>query len=114
MRKYGMIALLVFCMLNPGMTQDTFSIIALDSSSRSVGSAGASFVDLVALEIEDATFLAEHLPDVGGIHTQAATDIGDQPFLSVSVSMPSGSGIEPIDSMEVLLNKEHPCEAQSD
>lgn len=54
------------------MSQDTFSIIAMDSTSRTVGSAGASCVDLVAYGIEDGGFLATHFPGAGGIHTQAA------------------------------------------
>jgi len=70
--------LLSFCLLSFVRAQDTFSIIALDSSRRSVGSAGASCVDLVALKIEDASFLADHVPGVGGIHTQAAYLVANQ------------------------------------
>lgn len=52
--------------------QDTFSIVAADSTTREVGSAGASCVDLFAAGFTDATFLGQLLPDTGAINTQAA------------------------------------------
>ncbi len=51
--------------------QDTFSIVAADSTTREVGSAGASCVDLFSAGISDATFLGDLLPDTGAINTQA-------------------------------------------
>ena len=51
--------------------QDTFSIVAADSSTREVGSAGASCVDLFSAGIPDASFLGDLLPDTGAINTQA-------------------------------------------
>ena len=51
--------------------QDTFSIVAADSTSREVGSAGASCVDLIQFNIPDAGFLGDLLPDTGAINTQA-------------------------------------------
>jgi uncharacterized Ntn-hydrolase superfamily protein len=52
--------------------QDTFSIVALDSTTRQVGSAGASCVDLFQFGIGDYGFLGDLLPDTGAINTQAA------------------------------------------
>lgn len=52
--------------------QDTFSIVAADSSTREVGSAGASCVDLIAYGIADPSFLGDLLPDTGAINTQAS------------------------------------------
>ena len=51
--------------------QDTFSIVAADSTTREVGSAGASCVDLFAAGFSDATFIGDLLPDTGAINTQA-------------------------------------------
>jgi uncharacterized Ntn-hydrolase superfamily protein len=51
--------------------QDTFSIVAADSTTREVGSAGASCVDLIQFNIPDAGFLGDLLPDTGAINTQA-------------------------------------------
>ncbi len=53
-------------------TQDTFSIVAADSTTREVGSAGASCVDLFQAGFLDATFLGDLLPDTGAINTQAS------------------------------------------
>lgn len=52
-------------------SQDTFSIVAADSATREVGSAGASCVDLFAFGITDPGFLGDLLPDTGAINTQA-------------------------------------------
>lgn len=51
--------------------QDTFSIVAADSTTREVGSAGASCVDLFAAGFDDDSFLGDLLPDTGAINTQA-------------------------------------------
>lgn len=53
-------------------SQDTFSIVCADSTTREVGSAGASCVDLIAFGIQDASFLGQIFPDTGAINTQAA------------------------------------------
>jgi uncharacterized Ntn-hydrolase superfamily protein len=52
--------------------QDTFSIVAADSTTREVGSAGGSCVDLFAAGFSDATFIGDLLPDTGAINTQAS------------------------------------------
>jgi len=51
--------------------QDTFSIVAADSTSRQVGSAGASCVNLFNTPFPDDSFLGDLLPDTGAINSQA-------------------------------------------
>lgn len=51
--------------------QDTFSIVAADSTTREVGSAGASCLDLFLTGFIDDSFLGDLLPDTGAINTQA-------------------------------------------
>ena len=65
------LALLFFLCISIVSAQDTFSIVAADSTSREVGSAGASCVDLFSAGISDASFLGDLLPDTGAINTQA-------------------------------------------
>lgn len=69
------IALTFLMMLSSSVnlhSQDTFSIVCADSSTREVGTAGASCVDLIAFGINDASFLGQIFPDTGAINTQAA------------------------------------------
>lgn len=51
--------------------QDTFSIVALDSATGEVGSAGASCVDLFQTPFSNDDFLGELFPGVGAINSQA-------------------------------------------
>jgi uncharacterized Ntn-hydrolase superfamily protein len=60
------------------IAQDTFSIVAADSASRKVGSAGASCVNLISFGITDAGFLGDLLPDTGAINTQSFYLAGNQ------------------------------------
>lgn len=64
-------SVLVFYSLNC-QGQDTFSIVAVDSITGEVGSAGASCVDLFAFTGLSNDFLGELFPGVGAINTQAA------------------------------------------
>jgi uncharacterized Ntn-hydrolase superfamily protein len=64
--------LLTFSPIASLQGQDTFSIVAADSATREVGSAGASCVDLFSAGYSDATFLGDLLPDTGAINTQAS------------------------------------------
>ncbi|NOX47956.1 MAG: DUF1028 domain-containing protein [Chlorobi bacterium] len=59
-------------------TQDTFSIVALDSITGEVGSAGASCVDLFNWPGFSNDFLGELFPGVGAINTQAYYDATNQ------------------------------------
>ncbi|MCB9360331.1 MAG: DUF1028 domain-containing protein [Flavobacteriales bacterium] len=59
--------------------QDTFSIVAIDSITGEVGSAGASCLDLYAnAPNKPDGFLSKLIPGVGGINTQAAYDSTNQ------------------------------------
>ena len=51
--------------------QDTFSIVAVDSITGEVGSAGASCVDLYSAGLPNDDFLGVLIPNVGAINTQA-------------------------------------------
>ncbi len=62
---------LLLCLATFSHAQDTFSIVAADSTTREVGSAAASCVDLFQAGIADATFLGDLLPDTGAINTQS-------------------------------------------
>lgn len=71
--KLRLLSVLVLSMLITQLkAQDTFSIVAADSSTREVGSAGASCVDLFAAGFSDPSFLGDLLPDTGAINSQAA------------------------------------------
>jgi uncharacterized Ntn-hydrolase superfamily protein len=60
------------------LAQDTFSIVAVDSVTKEVGSAGASCVDMFNLPQYTTDFLGELFPGVGAINTQAAYDATNQ------------------------------------
>ena len=55
-----------------GMGQDTFSIVAIDSLTGEIGSAGASCVGSSVTYPHGAAILSDVIPGVGAIHTQAA------------------------------------------
>ena len=52
-------------------SQDTFSMVAVDSVTGEVGSAGASCVDLFQTGFSTDDFLGQLIPNVGAINTQA-------------------------------------------
>jgi uncharacterized Ntn-hydrolase superfamily protein len=72
MKSKSLILLLFFSQLINISAQDTFSIVAADSTTREVGSAGASCVDLFLTTFTDDTFIGDLLPDTGAINTQAS------------------------------------------
>ncbi|MFN0203092.1 MAG: DUF1028 domain-containing protein [Bacteroidia bacterium] len=61
----------LFSCISTLFAQDTFSIVAADSATQEVGSAGASCVDLVPF-VYPADFLGDLIPMKGAINTQAA------------------------------------------
>jgi uncharacterized Ntn-hydrolase superfamily protein len=63
--------LLLLVLATKSFSQDTFSIVAADSATREVGSAGASCVDLFPTLFTNS-FLGQLLPDSGAINTQAS------------------------------------------
>ncbi len=63
--------LLAALTIQTAKSQDTFSIVAVDSITGEVGSAGASCVDLFQLGLPNDDFLGQLIPNVGAINTQA-------------------------------------------
>ncbi|MFH1160312.1 MAG: DUF1028 domain-containing protein [bacterium] len=61
-----------------GSAQDTFSIVAVDSVTGEVGSAGASCVGSSSYYPHGAAILSDVIPGIGGIHTQASYLAGNQ------------------------------------
>lgn len=68
-----LLALGLSCIAGMGLLhgQDTFSIVAVDTVTGEVGSAGASCVDLFNFPGYTTHFLGDLLPGVGAINTQA-------------------------------------------
>jgi len=63
-------AMLLFIL--PTIAQDTFSIVAIDSITGEIGSAGASCVGSSTSYPHGAQILSDVIPGIGAIHTQAA------------------------------------------
>jgi len=58
--------------------QDTFSIVAIDSVTGEIGSAGASCVGSSSTYPHGAAILSDVIPGIGAIHTQASWDPTNQ------------------------------------
>lgn len=71
MKKLIILILLATSIIQPANSQDTFSIVAVDSVTGEVGSAGASCVDLFQAGLPNDDFLGQLIPNVGAINTQA-------------------------------------------
>jgi uncharacterized Ntn-hydrolase superfamily protein len=70
--KHTILSLLGFLLfIFSGISQDTFSIVAIDSITGEVGSAGASCVDMDNFPGYTDDFLGELFPGQGAINTQA-------------------------------------------
>lgn len=79
MKNIILSVLMVFFLFHTGIkAQDTFSIVAVDSVTGEVGSAGASCVDLFQFTGYNIDFLGELFPGKGAINTQAAYDPANQ------------------------------------
>ena len=71
MKRLIILTLFTLCAVFIAHSQDTFSIVAVDSITGEVGSAGASCVDLYAAGLPNDDFLGKLIPNVGAINTQA-------------------------------------------
>ena len=60
--------------------QDTFSIVAVDSVTGEIGSAGASCVGSSTYYPHGAAVLSDVIPGIGAIHTQASYLPGNQQY----------------------------------
>jgi len=69
--KYLLFASLIFWATDRLYSQDTFSIVAMDSVTGEVGSAGASCVDMFTIPGYPDDFLGELFPGQGAINSQA-------------------------------------------
>jgi len=69
--KMVMLSFLLFAGQNL-FSQDTFSIVAIDSLTGEIGSAGASCVGSSSSYPYGAQILSDVIPGIGAIHTQAA------------------------------------------
>ena len=79
MKKLYTIILASF-LATAGFSQDTFSIIALDTVTGEIGGAGASCIDDNAIT-NGVLIINDIIPGRGGIHTQAYWHgRGDEPF----------------------------------
>ncbi|MCF8245323.1 MAG: DUF1028 domain-containing protein [Saprospiraceae bacterium] len=71
--------------------QDTFSIVAVDSATGQVGSAGASCISADNLELyfpnDDPDFLGDLLPGLGAINSQASYLPGNQDNANEQLSL---------------------------
>ena len=77
--KNIILALLISFSFLRASAQDTFSIVAVDSVTGEIGSAGASCVDLILFFPNYATdFLGDLIPGVGAINTQASYNATNQ------------------------------------
>lgn len=71
MKRLILLILLTSFTVFTSNAQDTFSIVAVDSITGEVGSAGASCVDLYSAGLPNDDFLGVLIPNVGAINTQA-------------------------------------------
>jgi uncharacterized Ntn-hydrolase superfamily protein len=77
MKKKLLLSFFIFIITLESYSQDTFSIVAADSATKYVGSAGASCVDLIQFTLP-IDFLGDVIPGKGAINTQASYDPDNQ------------------------------------
>ena len=68
--KYLILLLISISILFQSKAQDTFSIVAIDTITGEIGSAGASCIDETAIT-GGAIIISDVLPGRGAIHTQS-------------------------------------------
>ena len=71
-RKTISLGIIMICLSMFLYGQDTFSIVAIDSVTGEIGSAGASCVGSSSGYPHGAAILSDVIPGIGAIHTQAA------------------------------------------
>ncbi|PCH68791.1 MAG: secretion protein [Bacteroidetes bacterium] len=92
MKKLTLIFFSILISNNILFAQDTFSIVAVDTATREVGSAGASC-------ISGSYIISDVYPDKGAIHTQAWWDGTNQGQAGTFMS----SGWEPQDILDYII-----------
>lgn len=78
MRKAALVLYISLALSRQGWAQDTFSIVAVDTLTGEIGSAGASCVTSSATYPHGAAILSDMIPGIGAIHTQAAWNSTNQ------------------------------------
>lgn len=76
--KTVLFAFILVILYSVTQAQDTFSIVAIDSVTGEIGSAGASCVGSSFTYPHGAAILSDVIPGIGAIHTQAAWDPTNQ------------------------------------
>jgi uncharacterized Ntn-hydrolase superfamily protein len=71
-QKISFLGIILVCLSMLLQGQDTFSIVAVDSVTGEIGSAGASCVGYSSGYPHGAIVLSDVIPGIGAIHTQAA------------------------------------------
>lgn len=79
-QKTSFLGIILVCLSMLMQGQDTFSIVAVDSVTGEIGSAGASCVGYSSGYPHGAIVLSDVIPGIGAIHTQAAYLPGNQQY----------------------------------
>jgi uncharacterized Ntn-hydrolase superfamily protein len=75
-----LLPIIFFCLWIQVRSQDTFSIVAVDSLTGEIGSAGESCVGYSSSYPHGAAILSDVIPGIGAIHTQANYLPGNQQY----------------------------------
>ena len=102
MRNITLSILFIITSIINGISQDTFSIVAMDPITGEVGSAGASCVDLDANNLPTDDFLGELFPGLGAINTQAYYIPANQANARARMN----EGYTPSEIIEWLINND--------
>jgi uncharacterized Ntn-hydrolase superfamily protein len=96
--KSNLLGITLFFMIVILHGQDTFSIVAIDSVTGEIGSAGASCVGSSTYYPHGAAVLSEVIPGIGAIHTQASYLSANQQY-AYNLMMFGSSPQQIIDSL---------------
>ena len=102
MRNITLSILFIITGIINGISQDTFSIVAMDPITGEVGSAGASCVDLDANNLPTDDFLGELFPGLGAINSQAYYIPANQENARARMN----EGYTPSEIIEWLINND--------
>jgi uncharacterized Ntn-hydrolase superfamily protein len=102
MKNITLSILFIITSIINGISQDTFSIVAMDPITGEVGSAGASCVDLDANNLPTDDFLGELFPGLGAINSQAYYIPANQANARARMN----EGYTPIEIIEWLINND--------
>src|SRR5512133_1624914 len=78
LKIFGVLVVSILVSAGTAKAQDTFSIVAVDTLTGEIGSAGASCVTSSGTYPHGAAILSDVIPGVGAIHTQAAWNAVNQ------------------------------------